>query len=202
MEKRSICSNLRAPRGGVTGLFSGRACPGRFYLLFLSIMLLAALFSAAAEAAAGSRIVERRPGGLEIILDHHPESDVVCLAVAIETGSAYETPETRGISHFLEHMVFNGSERYSRIDISDWIDGTGAFLNAFTRKETTVYFLAVPSARLEQAVEILSQMLLHSIFPVDEFEKERKIVLEEIRVTMDDPASVRERLVERYLYRG
>jgi zinc protease len=75
-------------------------------------------------------------------------------------------------------------------------------LNAFTRKETTVYFLVVPSAELEQSIEIISQMLLHSTFPPEEFEKERKIVLEEIRKTKDDPASVRERFVERYLYRG
>ncbi len=202
MEKRSICSDPEAPIGGVSGLLDNRGSGKSRFLVSISCMILAASLQAGVLAAAVPRIVERRPGGPEIILEHHPESDVSCLAVAVAAGSAYETPGTRGISHFLEHMVFDGSERYSRIDISDWIDGTGAFLNAFTRKETTVYFLVVPSSRLEQGIEILSQMLLHSTFPQDEFEKERKIILEEIRKTLDDPASVRERFVERYLYRG
>jgi zinc protease len=202
MENRSICSDPSATRTASFVRCSGRTRPVRTALVLLAVVLSSVSPARAAHAEAGGWIVERRPGGPEIILERHPESDVACLAVAVEAGSAYETPETRGISHFLEHMVFDGSERYSRLEISDWIDGTGAFLNAFTRKETTVYFLVVPSGELEQAIEILSQMLLHSTFPVDEFEKERKVILEEIGKSMDDPASVRERLVERYLYRG
>jgi zinc protease len=169
---------------------------GTLLLLFL---VLAVSFSLATGTG---RLVERLRGGPEIILERHPESEVACVAVAVRTGSVFESPDTRGISHLIEHMVFNGSELYSRMDISDWMDDRGAFLNAFTRKETAVYFLVVPHPNLEQGIEILSQMLLHSAFPPDEFEKERRVILEEIRKSADDPSSVRSDFVERYLYRG
>jgi zinc protease len=166
----------------------------------LLFMIVAASLSApVAGTSLTARVIE---GGPRIIMEPHPESDIVCLAVSVPTGSAFETPDTRGMSHFLEHMVFDGTERWSRIEMSDWVDERGAFLNAFTRKETAVYFLVVSRDDLEQGMELLSQMLLHSIFPPDEFEKERKIILEELRKGMDDPPSKRERLVDRYLYRG
>ncbi|MCK4235706.1 MAG: insulinase family protein, partial [Candidatus Krumholzibacteria bacterium] len=152
--------------------------------------------------AGNGLIVERLQGGPEVLYEPHPESGVICLAVSVEAGSCCETSITRGISHFLEHMVFNGSERYTREEISSWVDDVGAFLNAFTRKETTVYFLLVDTGQLEQGIEILSQMFLHSIFYPAELEKERNIVLEEIRQTMDNPVSERNRFVDRYLYRG
>ncbi len=140
--------------------------------------------------------------GPEVILQPRPGSTVVCVAVAVRTGSALETPENRGVSHFLEHLCFDGSERFTRKEICDWTDRTGAFLNAFTRKETAVYFLLVDRAYTEESMEILSQMLLHSVFPLEEVEKERKVILEEIRQAADDPQQERDGFVERYLYRG
>jgi predicted Zn-dependent peptidase len=178
------------------------AIPRRHRACGALLLVLAVLVAYSSRATSGERVVERLPGGPEVIFERHPESEVACLTVAVRSGSAFEAPDTRGISHFLEHMVFDGSELYSRTDISDWIDDRGAFLNAFTRKETAVYFLLVPYPFLEQGTEILSQMLLHSVFSPDEFEKERKVVLEEIRKTMDDPSSERTRFVDRYLYRG
>ncbi len=166
---------------------------------FVFVIIVISFSAPAAGTALHSRVIE---GGPRVILEPHPESDIVCITVAVPTGSAFETPDTRGMSHFLEHMVFDGTERWSRIEMSDWVDERGAFLNAFTRKETAVYFLVVSRADLERGIELLSQMLLHSIFPPDEFEKERKIILEELRKGMDDPSSERERLVDRYLYRG
>jgi zinc protease len=165
----------------------------------LTLFIVAAL---AATVSGTSLYIENIEGGPRIVLEPHPESDIVCLAVSVPTGSAFETPDTRGMSHFLEHMVFDGTELWSRIEMSDWIDERGAFLNAFTRKETAVYFLVVTRDDLERGMELLSQMLLHSIFPPEEFEKERKIILEELRKGMDDPTFKRERLVDRYLYRG
>jgi len=175
----------------------------RLHAFLGGVLLVPVLLALLAAPAAGTTIVTRViEDGPRIIMEPHPESDVVCITVSVPTGSAFETPETRGMSHFLEHMVFDGTELWSRIEMSDWVDERGAFLNAFTRKETVVYFLVVRRDDLEQGIELLSQMLLHSIFPPEEFEKERKIILEELRRGMDDPSSKRERLVERYLYRG
>jgi len=156
----------------------------------------------AVDSESFNRFTERISGGPEVIYEPRAGSDLVCVMVSVMVGSRYETPDTRGISHFLEHLVFDGSERYSREEISDWIDGIGGFLNAFTRKETTVYFILIPSMHLEQGIEILSEMLFSSTFPLPELEKERKVVLEEIRRTRDDPTSRRSRLIDRYLYRG
>jgi zinc protease len=153
-------------------------------------------------ALAGALTVARRPGGAEIVFDRREGSDVVCVMAAVQVGSSCETPETRGASHFVEHLVFDGSERYTREEISGWADDAGAFLNAFTRQEATVYFLLVSSAQLEKGIEILSQMLLHSVFLPQELEKERKVIIEEIRRETDDPRSARDRMVDRCLYRG
>ena len=141
-------------------------------------------------------------GGPEIILDHYPESNVVCIAVSVGAGSINETPRSIGISHFIEHMVFNGSERFTRDQISGWVEDVGGFLNAFTRKEMTIYFMLIRRDLAEEGLEILSQMLLYSIFPSEELAKERKIVLEEIRRTLDNPGQARGRLIDHYLYRG
>jgi zinc protease len=163
--------------------------------------LLVVILSAKAGSAGPPEVVKRARGP-EIVFDQRPASGVVCITIAVQGGSISEDRDTRGVSHLIEHLVFDGSERYTREEISGWVDDAGGFMNAFTRKETTVYFLLVPSARIEKGIEILSQMLLHSVFLPREIEKERKVILEEIRRETDDPASVRERIVDRSLYRG
>ena len=168
----------------------------------LGLGALIVMMLATAAFAAGPLEVVRRARGPEIVFDRRPASGVVCVTIAVQGGSISEGRDTRGVSHLIEHLVFDGSERYTRERISGWVDDAGGFMNAFTRKETTVYFLLVPSARLEKGIEILSQMLLHSVFLPREVEKERKVILEEIRRETDDPASVRERLVDGLLYRG
>jgi predicted Zn-dependent peptidase len=167
--------------------------------------LLAAAVLVSAPAAAGGRDLPESvdgPGGSEVILDRYPGSGSVLVAVAVRAGSAWETPDTRGVTHFLEHMLFNGSERFSREEISGWVDDNGAFLNAFTRKEVTVYFLLARADLLEQSIEILSQMLLHPVFDAGEVEKERKVVLEEMNQGAGDPLETVSREADRYLYRG
>jgi predicted Zn-dependent peptidase len=175
--------------------------PRRLTVLIPAAALVFMLLSAG-TGFAGSPDVVKLAGGPEIIFDQRSGSDVVCITAAVNVGSVCEGPETRGASHLIEHMVFDGSELYSREEISGWVDDAGGFLNAFTRKEITVYFLLVPSVHFEKGIEILSQMLLHSVFLPQELEKERKVILEEIRRESDDPASVRERIVDGVIYRG
>ena len=141
-------------------------------------------------------------GGPEIVFAGGGSDEVVCIAVAVPVGSACEPAGMRGACHLVEHLVFDGSERYTREELSRWADDAGAFLNAFTRKETTVYFLVVPTPLFEKGLEILSQMILHSTFPAAEIAKERSVILEEMRRERDDPAAARERVVEGSLYRG
>ncbi|MBN1884551.1 MAG: insulinase family protein [Candidatus Krumholzibacteriota bacterium] len=168
------------------------------------ILLAAAalLVIPAAAAAEPTRVVEHAPGAPEVIYECHPASPVFLAAVAVEAGSARETPMTRGLSHLLEHLLFDGSERFDRGEIAAWVERNGAFLNAFTRKETAVFFLLARSDLVDEGIEILSQMLLRPVFPPAELEKERGVVLEEMRQGRDDPRERRERLVSRRLYAG
>ncbi|MBN2070532.1 MAG: insulinase family protein [Candidatus Krumholzibacteriota bacterium] len=168
----------------------------------ICVIVLILFVIAPFSPARSGRYVENIPGGPEVIYQQHAESGVVCVTVSVSAGAVFEAPDTRGVTHLLEHLCFDGTERFTRQEISDWIDDVGGFLNAFTRKETTVYFLLVDRSHLEEAFEILSQMLLHSVFPSDEFEKEKKVVLEELRQAKDRPGERRSSIVERYLYRG
>lgn len=168
--------------------------PGTFRIASAALAALAVLVAAPAEAAP--------EGGPRLILEPRPGSGAVLVAVVVDAGSAWERPETRGVTHLLEHLLFDGSERLTREQISRWTDDNGVFLNAFTRKESTVYFLLARADLLEESIELLSQMLLHPIFPLDEIEKERGVVLEEIAHTLSQPGAVRAREADRYLYRG
>ncbi len=171
-------------------------------ILFIVIAAATAVYGSASKDSDNSPETVTRPGGLEIVLDRHPGSGSVLVAVAVRAGSAYETPDTRGVTHFLEHLLFDGSERFTREEISGWVDDNGAFLNAFTRKEVTVYFLLARSDLLEESIEILSQMLLHPVFAPAEIEKERKVVLEEMSQGLDNPREAVSRAADGYLYRG
>ncbi len=168
----------------------------------LALAAAALLFDPARPLADAALTVVKRANGPEIVLDRRSGSGVVCVMAAVNAGSSCESSETRGATHFIEHMAFDGSQRYTREEISGWVDDVGGFLNAFTRKETTVFFLLVPSAHFEKGIEILSQMLLHSSFLPEEIGKERKVILEEIRRERDDPRSALEGIVDRSLYRG
>ncbi|MDD3642491.1 MAG: insulinase family protein [Candidatus Krumholzibacteria bacterium] len=163
---------------------------------FAACAALAGLSSPLPAAQAG------RTGAPEVILEPRSGSGAVLVAVVVEAGSAWESPETRGVTHMLEHLLFDGSERLSREQIGRWTDDNGVFLNAFTRKESTVYFLLARADLLEESLEILSQMLLHPIFPLEEIEKERGVVLEEIAHTLSAPEAAREREADRRLFRG
>ncbi|MBD3178436.1 MAG: hypothetical protein GF417_01970, partial [Candidatus Latescibacteria bacterium] len=170
--------------------------------LFAIIFLPAIIILPSQRECSAETVTRKIEGGPRVVVDYHPGSPAVCIAVSVGAGSAVETPRTRGITHFIEHMAFNGSERFSREQISDWVDREGVFLNAFTRAENTVFFLLVRNELAGEGIEVLSEMLLHSVFAPSEVEKEKDIIMEEIRETMDNPRHARGRLVQRYLYRG
>ncbi|OQX85610.1 MAG: hypothetical protein B6D63_01950, partial [Candidatus Latescibacteria bacterium 4484_7] len=149
------------------------------------------------------RVMERNiPDGPRLVMEPRRGSGMVCLSVVVSAGSALEEPSMRGISHFMEHMAFDGSERYSRQQINGWADETGSFLNAFTREEYTVYFTLIPTSELEDGFDILSQMLLHSVIPQKEIEKEKKVITEEMHKDEDNLNALRDEIVKRHLYVG
>jgi zinc protease len=128
--------------------------------------------------------------GLVVLLKKSSELPVVSVQVWVKTGSIYETEQTNGISHFLEHLVFKGTEKYLVNQISKKIESYGGIINAGTSKEYTVYFVDIPKEGIEDALDVISQLVFYATFPEDELEKERLVVIEEIKRYEDNPGNV------------
>lgn len=125
--------------------------------------------------------------GLRLVVKTMEGLFSVTMGILVGTGSAYETDEEDGISHFIEHVQFKGTEKRSAVKISDDFDAIGAQVNAFTGKDTTCYYSKSTSEHAEEAFEILSDLFLNAVFPADELDRERNVILEEIAMNEDDP---------------
>ena len=130
------------------------------------------------------------PNGLRIITEHMPTIRSAAIGCWVDTGSRDETVPEAGSSHFLEHLLFKGSEDWSARRISETFDGLGARHNAFTSKESTCFWTRTRDEDLPVGVEILGEMLQSPSFRQDEFDSERSVVLEEINMNEDDPTDV------------
>jgi predicted Zn-dependent peptidase len=123
-----------------------------------------------------------------IILVPMPSTEAVTLLVLVGVGSRYETPVLNGASHFIEHMMFKGTtKRPTTLDISRELDRVGAVYNAYTAKDHTGYWITIPAKHFDLAVDILFDMLFHSKFENEEIERERKVILEEIKMYKENP---------------
>ncbi len=116
-----------------------------------------------------------------------PSVRSVALGLWVRTGSRDEAPEQAGVSHFLEHLLFKGTERHSAIEISELFDGMGAAANAATSKESTQLHARLLDEHTEEAFDLLAEMLLRPSLPEDEVDSEREVVLEEIAMYEDEP---------------
>ena len=127
------------------------------------------------------------PNGVRLVTETMPHVRSVSLGVWLARGSRHEVPEQGGIAHFIEHMLFKGTERRSAQDIAQQFDSMGGNLDAFTSKEYAGYYLKVMDEHLPRAFDILSDLVLHPAFPEDEIEREKKVILEEIKMVEDTP---------------
>ncbi len=123
--------------------------------------------------------------GLEVLAIRNSASPMVCLNMTIRVGSAYEDYHTSGMSHMLEHLLFNGTENRTQAELYDETDFLGAYSNAFTDRYFTDFILLLPKEYLTNGMDIQSDMLFHSTLPAEKLEKERGIVMEEIRKDRD-----------------
>lgn len=138
--------------------------------------------------------------GLQVIAECHPEAYSVALGLFVGVGSRDEPREWSGVSHFLEHMAFKGNERYSAEELNEAFERIGAFHNAMTDEECTNYHLAVLPEYWPQALELLGELVRPGLDP-HQFELERQVILEEIRMDEDSPPFGGEELC-RTLYFG
>jgi predicted Zn-dependent peptidase len=125
--------------------------------------------------------------GVRVVTERILTLKSVTVGVWVNTGSRNEQPSQAGYSHFIEHMLFKGTRKRSSAEISREIDALGGEMNAFTSRETTTYYVKVLDQQLERAFELLSDLFHHSRFAPKEIEKEKQVVLEEIRMVRDDP---------------
>lgn len=125
--------------------------------------------------------------GLRIIGSCMPRMQSVALGIWLNVGGRYENKDNKGISHFLEHMLFKGSRKYSCQEIKESIEGLGGALNGFTSEELTCYLVKIPARHLDLALGILSDMVLHPLLSEEDFNKEKPVILEEIKMYKDLP---------------
>ena len=129
------------------------------------------------------------PNGLRVITASMPATRSISAALYIGTGSRYEEDSEAGVSHYLEHMLFKGTnKRPHPKDVSEEIERVGGYINASTDKELTIYVSRVARPHLPVAIDLLSDMLLNSKFEINEIEKERQVILEEIHQINDIPS--------------
>jgi predicted Zn-dependent peptidase len=127
--------------------------------------------------------------GLRIITHRMADMQSAAIGVWIKAGGRYELARQKGISHYLEHLLFKGSKRFSCQDIKESIEGVGGSLNGFTSEELTCFLAKLPGRHLALAIDILSDMVLHPLLSQRDIMKERTVILEEIKMYMDLPQS-------------
>ena len=140
--------------------------------------------------------------GIRVITETAPHVRSASLGVWVAVGSSHEDPRLRGISHCIEHMLFKGTPARSARDIAELMDSVGGHLNAFTDKESTCYHARVVDTHVPLAVDVLSDMFLHSLFDPEELSKEQQVILEEIKMYDDSPDEVSQDLFLKSVWGG
>jgi predicted Zn-dependent peptidase len=142
------------------------------------------------------------PNGLTIVTERMPHVRSVSIGTWIASGSRLEKGAERGIAHFLEHMLFKGTARRSAEDIARAVDSVGGNLDAFTSKELVSYNTKVLDEHLPIAWDILSDLVLNPTFDAAEMEKEKGVILEELKMELDNPEYLVHELFVKHLWKG
>src|SRR4030043_1175784 len=139
--------------------------------------------------------------GLRVIPSTMPHSRSVCLVILVGAGSCHETKEEAGLSPFVEHLLFKGTERRPTAkEISEDIEGVGGIINGGTDKELTVYWCKVASPHFPIALDVLSDLLLNSRFDNKDIEQEHHVITEEINMNLDTPQQRVSTLIDELLW--
>jgi predicted Zn-dependent peptidase len=141
------------------------------------------------------------PGGLRVVTTPMASAQSVSVSVFVGAGSRGEEERTKGLAHFLEHMMFKGTpKRPTAVEVAEAIEGAGGVLNAYTAKELTCYWNHVPDDRLETGIEVLADMLHNALLSPEEIDRERNVVQQEIKRTRDQPGAWAGELLGQAMY--
>lgn len=127
------------------------------------------------------------PNGLRVVTDSAPGIESLAIGFWVGVGTRHEDPHQNGIAHMLEHMLFKGTGKRSAREISDLIEDAGGHFNAYTGRETTAYYVRILKDHLDLSLDVLADMLRNSQFPDEEIERERAVILQEIKMYEDSP---------------
>ena len=141
--------------------------------------------------------------GLPVLTSSMPHTRSVSMAIFVGAGSRYESEEIAGLSHFLEHLLFKGTKHWPTArELTEAVEGVGGIINASTDREMTVFWCKVARPHFRRAMSILADMMLNPIVDPTEVEKEREVVLEELRMTNDYPTNRVDLLIDEALWPG
>lgn len=136
----------------------------------------------------GKPIESKLDNGLSVIYQYIPGISVISAQCWINTGSVNENEKLSGISHFLEHMLFNGTKKFKPGEIDDYLDSRGGYNNAFTSTDVTNYYVTIPTEEAEAAFEVISDMVFNALLLQEEIDREKPVVIQEINRKYDDPS--------------
>jgi predicted Zn-dependent peptidase len=142
------------------------------------------------------------PNGLVIVTEKMPHVRSVSVGIWLATGSRAESSGRNGLAHFIEHMVFKGTQKRTAEEIAQSVDSVGGMLDAFTAKEMTCFNAKVLDEHLPVAVDVLSDLVLHPRFDAEDIAKEKQVVLEEIKMEEDNPEYLIHELFTQNFWRG
>ncbi|MBE6062204.1 MAG: insulinase family protein [Clostridium butyricum] len=128
--------------------------------------------------------------GLRVVTEKIEHLNSISVGVMVQNGSRNESPDVNGISHFIEHMFFKGTDKRTSKGIMEEIENVGGQINAFTSKEATCYYIKALNTHIDLSLDILSDILLNAKFDPEEIEKEKGVVIEEINMSQDSPEDV------------
>jgi predicted Zn-dependent peptidase len=140
------------------------------------------------------------PNGLRVVHQQVPNTRVVHCGIFLDIGSRDETTVNQGIAHFWEHMAFKGTRKRTALQIISSLEAVGGELNAFTDKEKVVFYASVREQYLERAIDVLSDIAFHSVFPEAQIRKERGVILEEMAMYQDNAEDTLQDEFETLLY--
>jgi predicted Zn-dependent peptidase len=127
------------------------------------------------------------PNGVRIVTEEIPHVHSVAIGLWVDTGSKNEHKDVWGISHFIEHMLFKGTKTRTAMQIAQELEDTGGSINAFTDKENTCFYARVLDTHIDKAIDVLTDIYLNSVFDPEEIEREKQVVLEELKMYEDSP---------------
>ena len=128
--------------------------------------------------------------GLRVVTEYIEHVNSISVGVMVQNGSRNESKDVNGISHFIEHMFFKGTDKRSAKEIVQEIENIGGQINAYTSKETTCYYIKALNTHVDLCLDVISDMILNSKFDEEEIEKEKGVVIEEINMSQDNPEDV------------